>query len=301
MKNECYVVRDLLPLYLDDLVSDSTRKFVESHLADCDECRAQLEAEQAQSESFVEMETVPLMKMNKLLNRQKTWSILMAVVLVAALLLTGFAYLTAPAYLPYSADLLTIAENDSRVVITFDDSVTGFDLNTSLVDEGGRMTTVTYLSAWNTIWDQKILQRGVQSVTINPDPIDNGEQIVFYSPNDGRDAVQIAGEKVSYGTMELPRLVLAYYVILALAAMAVGVVVLIIFWKREKVRSWIERILLFPLAYLLSHVMVKGFTTSTYSAGRDFAFILFVSILIFTAGLIGLNWIQNARKVKLEA
>ena len=75
MKNECYVVRDLLPLYLDDLVSDSTREFVEAHLAECDECRKEFEKEKSHSKSFGDLETVPLKKINKLLNRQKVRSV----------------------------------------------------------------------------------------------------------------------------------------------------------------------------------------------------------------------------------
>lgn len=37
---ECSVVRDLLPLYLDDVVSAETRDMVKAHLAECPECRA---------------------------------------------------------------------------------------------------------------------------------------------------------------------------------------------------------------------------------------------------------------------
>jgi len=298
MKNECDVVRDLMPMYLDNLVSDSTREFVEAHLADCEECREEFEKEKTLSKSFGDLETVPLKKINKLLNRQKVRNVLIAVVLVAALLLTGFAYLTTPEYLPYSEDLFTVSEKEGSVLITFDESVTGFSLNSTLVDEGGRMSIVTYLSAWSTIFDQKILQRGVQSAMIYPDPVDGREQVVFYSSNNGQDAVQISGEKVSYGTMELPRLVLAYYQYLAIGAAVVCGVLLIVFNKRDKVKFWMERIILFPLAYILSHVMVKGLNTSTYSSERDFTFILFISILLAMAGLLGLNWIQNTRRGK---
>ena len=35
----CYVVKDLLPSYIDGLVSDETKKDVGEHLEDCDDCR----------------------------------------------------------------------------------------------------------------------------------------------------------------------------------------------------------------------------------------------------------------------
>lgn len=44
MNTECNVVRDLLPLYVEDMVSPETAQFVKSHLADCPECQAELDS-----------------------------------------------------------------------------------------------------------------------------------------------------------------------------------------------------------------------------------------------------------------
>lgn len=43
MKTECSVVRDLLPLYVEDMVNPETAEYVKSHLAECAECQAELE------------------------------------------------------------------------------------------------------------------------------------------------------------------------------------------------------------------------------------------------------------------
>ena len=43
MKNECNIIRDILPLYIEDMVSADTAAFVEEHLETCAECRANLE------------------------------------------------------------------------------------------------------------------------------------------------------------------------------------------------------------------------------------------------------------------
>ena len=39
MSKECDIVRDLLPLYADDVVSDTSREIIEEHLSDCPDCR----------------------------------------------------------------------------------------------------------------------------------------------------------------------------------------------------------------------------------------------------------------------
>ena len=38
MKNECYIVRDLLPTYIDKLCSLESAEFVDQHIATCDKC-----------------------------------------------------------------------------------------------------------------------------------------------------------------------------------------------------------------------------------------------------------------------
>ena len=44
MKIECSVVRDLLPLYVEDMVSPETAQYVNLHLAECPECQKELES-----------------------------------------------------------------------------------------------------------------------------------------------------------------------------------------------------------------------------------------------------------------
>lgn len=39
---DCNIIRDLLPLYMDDCCSDESRKAVESHLKECDLCKNEL-------------------------------------------------------------------------------------------------------------------------------------------------------------------------------------------------------------------------------------------------------------------
>ena len=39
MRNECNIIRDILPLYVENMVSDDTASFVREHLEKCDLCR----------------------------------------------------------------------------------------------------------------------------------------------------------------------------------------------------------------------------------------------------------------------
>lgn len=43
MKKECSIVRDVLPLYFENMVSEDTAEFVQEHLENCSDCAAELE------------------------------------------------------------------------------------------------------------------------------------------------------------------------------------------------------------------------------------------------------------------
>ena len=47
---KCEIIRDLMPLYLDDICSAETKKTVEEHLADCEECRKYMKQMQTELE-----------------------------------------------------------------------------------------------------------------------------------------------------------------------------------------------------------------------------------------------------------
>lgn len=43
MRNKCNIIRDILPLYIENMVSTDTADFVKEHLGKCDCCRAEME------------------------------------------------------------------------------------------------------------------------------------------------------------------------------------------------------------------------------------------------------------------
>lgn len=78
MKTDCCIVRDILPLYVENMVSDETAALVKEHLSECEECRR--EADYLASDSFKpavqaepavkENDAEPLKKLSKKFNMQ---------------------------------------------------------------------------------------------------------------------------------------------------------------------------------------------------------------------------------------
>ncbi|MCR1897486.1 zf-HC2 domain-containing protein [Irregularibacter muris] len=44
MKASCEIIKDLLPLYHDEVCSNDSKTMIEEHLKDCDSCKAELQA-----------------------------------------------------------------------------------------------------------------------------------------------------------------------------------------------------------------------------------------------------------------
>lgn len=94
MKNECSVVRDILPLYLENMVREETGEFVREHLEHCPECTDELEALKAgtrvdkgsgEMQDRFEAEVVKAMKAARKKFRQKVYR---AAAVIAAIFIT---------------------------------------------------------------------------------------------------------------------------------------------------------------------------------------------------------------------
>ena len=90
-KLECEIVRDLLPLYHDDVVSDVTKAAVAEHLSDCGDCAE--EYRKLSADLPEEKEVTPQKKFADLLRTRRKYRMIagaMEVVLVLGLLAGGY-------------------------------------------------------------------------------------------------------------------------------------------------------------------------------------------------------------------
>lgn len=87
MKIKCEIIRDLLPLYYDDVCSEESHKLVEEHLASCPKCRAELIEMEEEIIAKSPVEDISLIK-----NISKRWKRdIFSAFLLGALLLSTIA------------------------------------------------------------------------------------------------------------------------------------------------------------------------------------------------------------------
>ena len=114
-KINCEVVKDLLPLYVDDVLSNESRMLVESHLAECPECRAYYEK--------LKDANIPVLKkaddrgkeiiksIRQKINVKRLMAVCLTIVIVAAIA-TGLLYgiVIKESYIPYDESGLYVKD-----------------------------------------------------------------------------------------------------------------------------------------------------------------------------------------------
>ena len=167
MKNECSIIRDILPLYVENMVSEDTSEFVKEHLESCPACRAELEKlrepVEVQTEPQPDMDAAPLKRLKKALLMKKVQTILCTAAVLLALMLSVISFLTAPEYFTYSPELVTVTEEaNGAVTLSFSNEVTNYKLQ-QIADPDDR-NTVYHLEVWTSVWDTDHLEKQVITI-----------------------------------------------------------------------------------------------------------------------------------------
>lgn len=291
MNLSCDVIKDILPLYVEDLASSDTRRLVEEHLCSCNNCKKEYEKLCTSVNTTTDVNILPLKQLQKALNKRKYLIILYSLMLTLAIVAIIIGYLTSPVYIPFEKTPITIVQQpDNMIVVNFSNDVTGYEITKS-------SDNLHFINAWTSVWGKMMSNKMTSSIILNP----NGEKItsIYYSQNNGNDDFLVYGRNTfpSGGVITLPRLVLAYYLKLAILLAVISGLILLIFRKNQKINSVFTKIFIFPIAYIIGHFCTKGLTTTSYSAAHDFYTILLVMIPIYCSILIGIR-ILCYRKLK---
>lgn len=307
MKNECSIVRDILPLYAEKMVSKDTAEFVKGHLENCPVCRAELEKlrepVEVQTEPQTDIDAAPLKRLKKALLMKKVQTILCTAAVLLALVLSVISFLTAPKYFAYSPELVTVTKTEGGyIVLSFDERITNYTLQRIITGKDIK-EKVYYLEVWTTSWDRLTGRHGVQNALVRETaglPV----YIFFqqnYTLNDvDMDSVCIYGNlsRLNGSWVALPGLSLGYWLLFNIALFLILGCMWFILRRREHIRRCIERAIPIPVAYGLGHLCVLGFRTASYSQWRDFQLIFAIGVLFYCAMLLALSIFYKRKEIK---
>lgn len=295
---ECGVVRDLLPLYWEELAGPESKRLVEEHVARCPACAAQLR-DLGERAPLPEDDGAAMARLKKKMDRRSWGVAALAVAIALAVVLALLAWLRAPIGLDYTA--VGFAERDGLVLANLGPEVAGY----ALTEQPGETGTVYRITAWDSLWNRYVVRGEERSVALNPGR--EGErplvEAVYYYRDRSGERTITEEDRLVYGTdslagagTTLPRLALGAYGLMALAALILCAVTWLLCRGRERARYWLARLGAAPLAYLAAQLCVKGFHTASYSLQYDLLSILLLGAAIYAALVLGLGVAGKRRR-----
>ncbi|GAA0294932.1 hypothetical protein GGQ92_000703 [Gracilibacillus halotolerans] len=105
----CNIIQDVLPLYVDDIVSKETKEMVDAHVIECETCRKELDMMKEKLFLPIENKSPQLQKISKQWRKKKSIVSLISVIGTAVVLIGIFSYLIYfETVIPYDEDLIQI-------------------------------------------------------------------------------------------------------------------------------------------------------------------------------------------------
>lgn len=297
MNVSCNVIKDLIPLYVEDMASDDSAQLVEEHLETCEDCRSLMNELKQQEDFPADKNAMPLRKIKSSLRKKKVLTIILTFIFTLLVSAIGFAFLTVPNYVPYSEETINVRElADGSVIVEFSEEVSGYDVYSYPSEfHNGDVYDIT---TWSTTWAENVHPNEIGNVVLNPD----GEVVssVYYYQTDGKLNRLIYGndEYDNGGAMTLPRLYLSYYLQTAILFAILCSVIILVFRHKKRILRAATIVLFLPLSYIFAHEIVKGPHTASYHADRDFLAMLLITILLYSSFLIGLKLLSLRKERK---
>lgn len=122
----CDIIRDLLPLYAEDMTSPDSNKLVDEHLCTCDACTKQLGILKKAAQLPVEVDTGALKRVENIIRRKRILTVAVAVMTVITLLVSIVGWLNVTVYPePEDAVITVEAQEDGTLRYTVCDYIRG--------------------------------------------------------------------------------------------------------------------------------------------------------------------------------
>lgn len=285
MNLPCAVVRDLLPVYAENMVEAETAEYIKEHLAGCPECQKRLEG---LAEENKPLETAaPLQSIKKQLRIRRLRAAALAALAVFIVLLTYYFRQDSPHPIPWKDGLVTVesVEND-RLTLRVDSRITRIESQTVTIEDGSEVLIVQGMGLPSQ--QNRPLGGEYNELVFLPVP----DRVIY-----GYQQPQqlLWGEPMQGGVEVLPRLALGYYLFMAAAAAAI----LGLLWlglRKSRYHGVIRQLFFAPLAYLLGQLLLKGTETISYQLPVDLIMLLLAAAALY--GLMTLGWIEWRSRTK---
>ena len=126
MELSCNVIKDILPLYAEDMISDDTKKMIEDHLCGCTDCQSVLAELKEKPEETTDRKTAGMKRVSDAIKKTKLWTVATAVLLVLTILASLVVFLTFPVWATAEEAIEKVeCLEDGRIKVYFTEQCAG--------------------------------------------------------------------------------------------------------------------------------------------------------------------------------
>lgn len=120
-KVSCNIIKDILPLYLDDVVSEDTKEMVDEHLESCDSCREEAEMLKRDivltvNKDIISLDIQALKKLKRQIFKNKVFIAVVSMLTAAAVMFGLYCVAALTEFVvPYDSEKFSIAKRDGKL------------------------------------------------------------------------------------------------------------------------------------------------------------------------------------------
>ena len=195
MNITCDIIRDLLPLYAEDMVSEDSRKLVDGHLCQCDPCTKQLAIMKKVQTLPLDVEVDSLKRVGNTIRRRRILAALTTLLFVVTVVMSVALFLDAKIYLTaeQAVESVEVLDDGSiRIHWTDDFSIAGTCSLGSENNYSDEPTGNYGIIVWSTL-----------SNILFPNGIVPYEDMMAHMPEDIRNSHPILKEEYNSKTYQL--------------------------------------------------------------------------------------------------
>lgn len=266
MEITCDIIKDVLPLYAEDLASPDTKAVVEEHLPTCADCKDTLLQLRRTPKIPLDVEFGSLDSVKKNIRSRRVLTGVLVFFLTVSALVSVFFELTRPIYLTAEKAGIRVIEDGDLLYFDFSENVDCFMiLQTKNEGEEDYTITITaYNRRLNIHYGNMLASTQNSADGTNPLGISANVLRVCYDNSPlGEEDLLLWGEPMKEHVITLPRLVLGYYFLMALG---VGVIFLVpaLLLRRKKAGKILGAIAAPFLCYGMASMLVVGLNWVIY-------------------------------------
>lgn len=258
MKVSCDIIKDLLPLYAENMVSDDSRAMVEEHLCECQDCKEWLSnLRQLQTAPAVpaDTDTSSIQRVGNAIKKRRWTAVAFAALLALTVSFGLYLFMNHRQYVPLEDAVVEVTETEDRVEVKFSNDIA--NINAVWKPWSDSEGETVFLIGYNTRWDIITnANRGREGYTFSS-PKEDLARIFYEGVPAGASNTVIWGAPAEAILVSIPRMAMRFYFLIAIV---MGTVLMIpgIALRRKKAGVFLLSGGTFFWCYALCSFLISG-------------------------------------------